>query len=82
MSTPVTIYTAAIQYADGTTECHCVITAATVAGASTVQRIVVLESTTLAADWTDADLCAAVASSLNVPVADVGVAVYTPPPQP
>jgi hypothetical protein len=58
------------------------ITAATVAGASTVQRIVVLESTTLAADWTDADLCAAVASSLNVPVADVGVAVYTPPPQP
>jgi hypothetical protein len=82
MSTPVTIYTAAIQYADGTTECHCVITAATVAGPATVQRVVVLESTTLAADWTDADLCEAVALSLNVPTADVSVAVYTPPPQP
>jgi len=79
MSTPVTIYTVAIQYASGTTECHCVITAATVAGASTVQRMVALESTTLAADWTDADLCAAVASSLNVPLADVSVALYVQP---
>lgn len=79
MSTPVTIYTVAIQYASGTTECHCVITAATVAGASTVQRMVALESTTLAADWTDADLCAAVASNLNVPLADVSVALYVQP---
>lgn len=78
MSTPVTIFTAAIQYADGATECHCVITAQTVVGPSTVQRVVVLESTTLAEDWTDAELCAAVAAALDVPVADVGVASVPP----
>ena len=82
MSTPVTINTAAIQYASGTTECHCVISAVTVAGPTTVTQVVPLDSTTLAADWTDADLCAAVAASLGVPVEDVSVAVYTPPPAP
>lgn len=78
--TPVTINTAAIQYAQGTTECHCVIVAQTVAGPTTVQQVVVLDSTTLAQDWTDADLCAAVAASLNVPTADVSVASAPPAP--
>lgn len=82
MSTPVTINTAAIQYASGTTECHCVITAATVVGPTTVTQVVVLDSTTLAADWTDADLCEAVAAELDVPAADVSVAVVPPAPAP
>jgi hypothetical protein len=79
MSTPVVINTAAIQYPSATTECHCVITAQTVVGPSTVQQVVVLQSSDLAPDWTDADLCAAVATALNVPAADVSVAV---PPAP
>ena len=75
MSTPVVITTAAIQYPSATTECHCVITAATVVGPTTVSQVVVLDSTTLAEDWTDADLCNAVAAALNVPETDVSVAV-------
>ena len=74
MPTPVIINTAAIQYAQGTTECHCVITADTVVGPTTVQQVVVVDSTTLAEDWSDADLCAAVATILNVPASDVSVA--------
>lgn len=74
MPTPVIINTAAIQYAQGVTECHCVITAQTVVGVTTVQQVVVVDSTTLAEDWTDADLAAAVAAILNVPPADVAVA--------
>lgn len=76
MSTPVTINTAAIQYASASTECHCVITAATVVGPTTVTQVVVLDSTTLADDWTDADLCSAVAGQLGVPLADVSVASH------
>lgn len=74
MSTPVVINTAAIQYPAATTECHCAITAQTVVGPSTVTQVVVLDSTTLADDWTDAQLCAAVATALGVPAADVSVA--------
>ncbi len=74
MSTPVVINTAAIQYPSATTECHCVITAQTVVGPSTVQQVVVLQSASLPDDWTDADLCAAVATALGVPSADVSVA--------
>ena len=74
MSTPVVINTAAIQYAQGTTECHCVITADTVVGPTTVQQVVVVDSTTLAEDWTDTDLCVAVAEKLGVPASDVSVA--------
>ena len=58
MPTPVIINTAAIQYAQGVTECHCVITADTVVGPTTVSQVVVVDSTTLAEDWTDADLAA------------------------
>lgn len=81
MNTPVIINTAAIQYPSATTECHCVITAQTVVGPSTVQQVVVLQSASLPDDWTDADLCAAVATALNVPTTDVSVAAGpTPPP--
>lgn len=74
MSTPCTINTAAIQYGSGTTECHCVLVAETIAGPVSVTRMVVLDSTTLSDDWTDAQLCAAVALALGVPSEDVSVA--------
>jgi hypothetical protein len=74
MSAPITIQTAAIQYGGGTTDAHCVIVADTVAGPTTVQQVVSLVSSTLPEDWDDADLCAAVAAALNVPVEDVAVA--------
>jgi hypothetical protein len=79
MSTPVVINTAAIQYAYGTTECHCVETVNGVTGQTTVSFVTVLDSTTLADDWTDADLCAAVAAKLNIPAADVSVAAAPAP---
>jgi len=75
VSTPIIINTAAIQYRDNTTECHCSITADTIIGESTVTRVIVLDSATLAVDWTDVDLCTAIATHLNVPVEDVSVAV-------
>jgi hypothetical protein len=37
-----------------------------------------LSSLALGPDWTDADLCTAVAAALSVPVSDVSVAVFTP----
>ena len=74
MSAPIVIQTAAIQYGGGTTDAHCVIAAATVAGVTSVQQVVSLISSTLPDDWDDADLCAAVATALNVPVEDVAVA--------
>lgn len=74
MPTPVTITTAAIQYGSDTTECHCTLTADTIAGPSTVAKMVVLDSATLPDDWTDAQLCEAVAAALDVPVKDVSVA--------
>lgn len=72
--TPVTINTAAVQYASGTTECHCVETVTGVTGTTTVSFVVVVDSATLAEDWTDAQLCAAVAAKLGIPAADVSVA--------
>lgn len=74
MSTPVTINTAAVQYASGTTECHCVETVTGVTGTTTVPFVVVVDSGTLAEDWTDAQLAAAVADKLGIPAADVSVA--------
>jgi len=79
MLTPVTINTAAIQYGSDTTECHCVIVADSIVGATIVQKMVVLNSADLCDDWTDADLCAAVAAKLGVPVADVSVAARPEP---
>lgn len=74
MPTPVTITTAAVQYAQGTTECHCTIVADTVAGTTSVGRVVQIPSATLADDWTDDQLCAAVAEALGVQVEDVSPA--------
>ena len=79
MSTPVTINTTAIQYQSNTTECHCVIVADSIVGATTVQQMVVLDSADLTDDWTDAELCEAVATKLGVPVEDVSVAVRPEP---
>jgi hypothetical protein len=72
--TPVTINTAAVQYASGTTECHCVETVTGVTGTTTVSFVTVIDSATLADDWTDEQLCAAVAQKLGIPAADVSVA--------
>jgi hypothetical protein len=74
MSTPIVITTAAVQYASATTEVHCTIQADTVLGPSTTQRVLPLASDALPPDWTDADLCAAVAEAFDVDVADVSVA--------
>jgi hypothetical protein len=83
MPTPVTITTVAIQYGSDTTECHCTLTADTIAGPSTVQQMVVLDSETLPDDWTDAQLCDAVALALGVPASDVAVAAPpAPAPEP
>jgi hypothetical protein len=74
MPAPVVINTAAVQYAQGKTECHCVETVTGVTGTTTVSFVVVIDSETLAEDWTDAQLEAAVAEKLNIPAADVAVA--------
>jgi hypothetical protein len=80
MSTPVTISTAVINYTSGTTDCQCSIETTVLSiGTTYVGTSVSLQSSDLAPDWTDADLCAAVATALNVPVADVSVAVAPAP---
>ena len=80
MSTPVTISTAVINYTSGTTDCQCSIETTVLSiGTTYVGTSVSLQSTDLAPDWTDADLCAAVATALNVPVTDVSVAVAPAP---
>lgn len=75
MATPVTISTATINYTSGTTDCQCSIETVVLSiGTTYVGTSVSLQSSDLAPDWTDADLCAAVATALNVPVTDVSVA--------
>jgi hypothetical protein len=81
MSTPVTISTAVINYTAGTTDCQCSIEVVVLSiGTTYVGTQVSLVSADLPPDWTDAQLCAAVAAKLNVPVEDVSVAVPPPPP--
>jgi hypothetical protein len=76
MSTPVTISTAVINYTSGTTDCQCSIETTVLSiGVTYVGTSVSLQSDDLSPDWTDDELCAAVATKLNVPVADVSVAV-------
>lgn len=76
MSTPVTISTATINYTSGTTDCQCSIETTVLSiGVTYVGTSVSLESADLSPDWTDDELCAAVAVKLNVPAADVSVAV-------
>ena len=83
MSTPITISTAVINYTSGTTDCQCSIeTVVLSVGVTYVGTSVSLASSDLPPDWTDEQLCVAVAAALNVPVEDVSVAVYTPPPAP
>lgn len=81
MSTPVTISTATINYTSGTTDCQCSIETTVLSiGVTYVGTSVSLESADLSPDWTDDELCAAVAVKLNVPAADVSVAVAPVPP--
>jgi hypothetical protein len=74
MPARVVITTAAVQYAQGKTECHCVETVTSVTGTTTVSFVVVIDSETLAEDWPDAQLEAAVAEQLGIPATDVSVA--------
>lgn len=83
MATPVTISTAVINYTSGTTDCQCSIETVVLSiGTTYVGTSVSLLSADLAPDWTDDQLCAAVAAKLNVPVADVSVASPPAPPPP
>ena len=64
MPTPVTISTAVINYTAGTTDCQCSIETTVLSiGTTYVGTSVSLQSSDLAPDWTDADLCAAVATA-------------------
>ena len=83
MSTPVTISTAVINYTSGTTDCQCSIATEVLSiGLTYIGTSVSLLSSDLAPDWTDDQLCAAVAAKLGVPVSDVSVAVPPAPPEP
>jgi hypothetical protein len=75
MATLITISTASINYTSGTTDCACSVAVdVPTIGTTYVGRSVSLASHDLGPDWTDADLCAAVAAKLDVNVADVSVA--------
>ena len=71
--TPITIRTAAIQYGTGQTECHCEVVADSIVGPQVSLVVVPLDSTSLSDDWTDEELCAAVAKALGVDEKDVSV---------
>lgn len=69
------ITSAVVNYSAGTTDCSYQIAVdVPTIGTTYVGRSVSLASHDLGPDWTDADLCAAVAAKLEVPVADVSVA--------
>jgi hypothetical protein len=75
MATPVTISTAVINYTSGTTDCQCSIETQVLSiGTTYVGTQVSLQSADLPPDWTDAQLCEAVALKLGVPDTDVSVA--------
>ena len=82
MSTPVIVTTAAINYTMGSTDCQISVAADSVLGPTYTQTMVALVSADLPPDWTDAQLCAAVAAKLGVPAADVSVATAPVPPAP
>lgn len=63
-----------IWYAGGKTIARCRVEASSILGPTYYDTPVELDSSTLAPDWTDAQLCVAVAGALNVPIADVAVA--------
>jgi len=82
MSTPIIITTATINYTMGSTDCQVSVAGASVLGPTYTQTMCALESADLAPDWTDEQLCAAVAAKLGVPAADVSVATAPVPPAP
>lgn len=86
----IIVRTAALQYGTGKIDCHCAMTVATPFGDTEVIRVLVLiESEALGTpDWTDEDLCVAVATALGVDPSEVAVqeplpdVQVTAPPQP
>ena len=80
----ITISTAIINYTSGTTDCQLSVAVdVPTVGPTFVANSVSLSSADLCEDWTDAELCAAVAAKLGVDVADVSVAEKpVPPPAP
>ena len=80
MATPVVISSATINYTAGTTDCQCSIETVVLSiGVTYVGTQVSLVSADLAPDWTDDQLCAAVAAKLGVPATDVSVATVPTP---
>ena len=81
--TMITIATASINYPAGTTDCQCSVAVdVPTVGQTYIGRSVSLSSADLPTDWSDAQLCAAVAKALGVPASDVSVAAPPPPPNP
>lgn len=73
--TTITISSAVINYPAGTTDCALSIAVdVPTVGQTFVANSVSLSSADLCPDWTDDQLCAAVAAKLGVPVEDVSVA--------
>jgi len=78
--TLITISQASINYTSGQTDCACSVAVdVPTIGQTFVGKSVSLNSADLCDDWTDAQLCEAVAAKLNVPVEDVSVAVRPEP---
>lgn len=78
--TLITISQASINYTSGHTDCACSVAVdVPTIGQTFVGQSVSLDSGDLTDDWTDAQLCEAVAAKLNVPVTDVSVAVRPEP---
>lgn len=75
----VTIMSADIWYTGHKTIARCRVEASSILGPTYYDTAVELDSSTLAADWTDAQLCTAVATALNVPIMDVAVATAGAP---
>lgn len=86
----ITISTAVINYSAGTTDCALSIAVdVPTVGQTFIGNTCSLSSADLGPDWTDDQLCAAVATKLNVPASDVSVAeapapapALTPEPEP
>lgn len=76
----IIIRTAALQYGTGKIDCHCTMNVMTPLGPTEVTKVMVLiEADALGTpDWTDEDLCAAVAAELNVGASEVAVAEMPP----
>ena len=75
----ITISTAVINYTAGTTDCQCSVAVdVPTVGPTIVAQQVSLSSLALGPDWTDSDLCMAVAAALGVAEDEVSVAVFTP----